>query len=430
MLRGTSRSETRIAMASVVAVSATTLALALAGCAKPAPAPEPVPEPTASVEPTGTGEPLALDALEIALEPVASGLEQPLFVTHAGDGSGRLFVVEQGGRVRVVRDGAVSPGAFLDVSRDISAGGERGLLGLAFPTDYAKHGRFYVNYTDIEGTTIVVRFTADDPASDTPKVTGPETVLRVEQPYANHNGGCIVFGPDGHLWIGMGDGGSAGDPNGNGQNPKTLLGSLLRVDVEPPMRGAATGGLTYRIPADNGSAANAGWAPEVHAIGLRNPWRFSFDRADGTVWIGDVGQNAYEEIDAVSTETVAGANFGWNRWEGDHAYPEGSRAATEGHTFPVFEYSHDEGNSVTGGYVYRGTAEPELAGTYLYGDFGAGWIGGIRLTAPDGATLEEPEQRRLLEGAGAISSFGEDEAGEVYVVDYAGRVLRVTASAR
>lgn len=383
------------------------------GCTGPAtePAP-PSPAPPAQSEPTATPttEPVALADLRVELVPVARGFEAPLALTHAGDGSGRLFVVEQGGLVKVVRDGSTSDGAYLDVRQQITSGGERGLLGLAFAPDYADSGVFYVNYTDRDGDTVVARFTADDPASDSPKLTGPEVILTVQQPYGNHNGGCIVFEPGtSRLWVGMGDGGSGGDPQGNAQNPRTLLGKMLVLEV------GATG------------------TPEAEVVqsGVRNPWRFSFDRETRDLWIADVGQNAWEEIDFVELDSATGVNWGWNEWEGNHAFPSGSARSKSGFRFPIAEYSHQKGNSVTGGYVYRGAEYPAMRGTYFYGDFGSGWIAGIHRTAPDGTVLGSPEERDLIEGGTVVpASFGEDESGELYVCDYTGSVWKVTGTAK
>lgn len=368
-------------------------------------------EPTATPAPPDTGAadtpPVALADLRVELEPVVRGLEQPLFLTHAGDGSGRLFVVEQEGRVRVVRDGTISEGAFLDVRRDITSGGERGLLGLAFAPDYATSGIFYVNYTDRNGDTVVARYTAEDPASDTPRLSDPEAILTVEQPYANHNGGCIVFEPGTtRLWVGMGDGGSGGNPQENAQNERSLLGKMLVLDVGEQADTAAT----------------------IFMTGLRNPWRFSFDRETRDVWIADVGQSAREEIDFIELTNAEGANWGWNFWEGSEPFRQG--AEREGFLFPIAEYGRDKGGSITGGYVYRGDDYPAMRGAYIYGDFVAGWVGGVRRTAPDGSMLDTPEERELV-GSGEVtpSSFGEDEAGELYVCDYDGSILKVTAQA-
>lgn len=400
----------------------------IVGC-RPAAEPVAVPpaEPTGSAEPTTSAEPsgapVALDRLTLELVRVAEGFDAPVFLTHAGDGSGRLFVVEQGGRVKVLRNGRVSPGAYLDVSDRITTGGERGLLGLAFDREFASNGRFYVNYTDGDGDTVVAAFVADDPASDTPKLTGPTQVLKVGQPYSNHNGGCIVIGPDGRLWIGMGDGGSGGDPQGNAQNPRSLLGKMLAIEI------ATDAEMAQR----RGPATKPWGKPEVVASGLRNPWRFSFDAETGDLWIGDVGQNAWEEIGFVERDEAlaGGVNHGWNAWEGTHPYPPDATPGRGGFTFPVVEYGHDEGNSVTGGYVYRGTKYPALIGTYLFADFGAGWVAGAKADGAGAALASDGKKllpyRVLVRSAGQPSSFGEDADGELYLLDYGGTVFSVTA---
>lgn len=403
-----------------LAVAVLFAALALvAGCRQAAePVAVPPVEPTGSGAPTTsaepTGAPLALDRLTLKLVKVADGFDAPVYLTHAGDGSGRLFVVEQGGRVKVLRDGRIASGAYLDVSDRITSGGERGLLGLAFDREFASNGRFYVNYTDEGGDTVVAAFVADDPASDTPKLTGPTQLLKVGQPYSNHNGGCIVIGPDGRLWVGMGDGGSGGDPQGNAQNPKSLLGKMLAIEV---------------------GVDGARWwgKPEVVASGLRNPWRFSFDAETGDLWIGDVGQNAWEEIGFVARDEAlaGGVNHGWNAWEGTRPYPPDATPGRGGFTFPVVEYGHDEGNSVTGGYVYRGKKYPALVGTYLFADFGAGWVAGAEADGAGAALASDGKKllpyRVLVRNAGQPSSFGEDADGELYLLDYGGAVFSVTA---
>ncbi len=330
----------------------------------------PTQTPTPSVEPSVSspqgGVPLA--RLKISLAPVADGLDSPLYVANAGDGSGRLFVVEQTGKVRVIRDGKVLPGAFVDVTSRISTGGERGLLGLAFAPDYKTSGRFYLNYTDRNGDTNVVRFVASPPSSDTPKLTGPARLLYIKQPYANHNGGCVQFGPDGMLYVGMGDGGSGGDPENRAQNLNEALGKMLRIDVR---------GTTYTAPKDNPYAGGPYPRNIIWALGVRNPWRFSFDAKTGDLWIGDVGQNKWEEIDVV-TGTAKAVNYGWNRWEANHPYPPDATRSRKGFQFPIVEYPHPTGESVTGGYVYRGSKYPAMVGTYLYADYVKGWIAGVK----------------------------------------------------
>ncbi len=288
------------------------------------------------------------DRVELGLQTVVAGLGAPLLVANAGDGSDRLFVVEQVGRIRVIEDGELRPEPFLDLSGRILAGGEQGLLGLAFHPRFASNGRFFVNYTDLQGDTVVAEFglLSGDPDRGDP---GSERLLlSFDQPFANHNGGALAFGPDGDLYVATGDGGSAGDPMGNGQNLDTLLGKLLRIDVDE-----RTDGLEYAIPPDNPFADRDGARPEIWAYGLRNPWRFSFDLETGDLWIGDVGQGSFEEIDHVAS-TDAGLNFGWSVMEGDACFEPLTGCDESGITLPVAVYDHGLGCSVTGGFVYRG----------------------------------------------------------------------------
>ena len=372
--------------------------------------------PSGTAGPTSSTPPVPPDRfspaeVQLGLETIASGLEGPLLVTHAGDGSGRLFVVEQVGRIRIVENGRLMPDPFLDVSDLTEAGGEQGLLGLAFHPDFVRNRRFFINYTDVEGDTIVAsyRATADGRVADEDSA---RTILKVDQPYSNHNGGHMAFGPDGYLYIGMGDGGSAGDPENNGQNLETLLGKMLRVDVD--VRG------TYAIPKDN-PFADGGGAPEIWAYGLRNPWRFSFDVPTGTLWIGDVGQDQLEEIDRVPAER-GGLNYGWNVMEGSRCYGDACEAGDM--VLPISEYDHDLGCSVTGGFVYRGERFPDLRGGYLFSDYCSGTIWAV------GAHVAGPiEPAVLMESGRSISSFGVDEDGELYVTDIgAGEVLQVVDS--
>jgi len=390
----------------VTCVAAALLTVALSGgCARPEPVAVTRPEPVELPAAEASSPPVPLSQLRLEIEPLWKNFTSPLYLTNAGDGTGRLFIVEQGGTIRIVRNGSVTPVPYLDISDLVSAGGERGLLGLAFPPDFETSGRIYVNYTDNKGDTVVARYTADDPASDEPGWSAPETVLTIEQPYANHNGGCLQFGPDGLLYVGTGDGGSAGDPDGNAQDSTSLLGKMLRIDVS---------GKSFK--------------PEVWAKGLRNPWRFSFDASSGALWIGDVGQAAWEEIDVVPGDEP-GVNYGWNRWEGTHPYPDGSkRTSTSGLTFPIAEYPHPEGGSVSGGYVYHGYNYPAMIGTYVYADFVKGWIGAIRTTAPDGTKLAKPEERTMLQTETRPASFGIDETGELYLVDFRGTIYVVTGA--
>jgi len=416
----------KLTIASIVA------AILVAACTEatqvPSGPPPPIVTPapaTSALSPTpapATPTPTTAAPFEaIGLEPFVDGLASPLFVGHAGDGSGRLFVLEQPGRIRVIREGRLVAEPYLDLTDRITSGGERGLLGLAFSPTFAEDGLLYVNYTDLSGATVVSELRAPDPAADSADPASERVLLVIEQPYANHNGGALAVGPDGLLWIATGDGGSGGDPQGNGQRLDTLLGKLLRIDPRP------TGGAPYAIPADNPFVGRAGGRKaaraEIWAYGLRNPWRFSFDRATDDLWIADVGQGSIEEVNKWPAGSPAGPNFGWNTMEAGACFEPAEGCATEGLVLPVAEYGHDFGCSVTGGYVYRGGGLPGLAGTYLYGDFCSGTIWGLDAAGTD------PQPRVLAEGAGAVASFGEDEAGELYVVDLAGgRVLRVVAA--
>ena len=391
-------------------------ALVLAACSsgEPARTPEAAQSSPAAETPSPTRSPSAapdLRSLRIRLEPVAEGLSAPLFLTTADD-SGRRYVVEQGGTIRILEeDGRLQGEPFLDIGDRLTAGGEQGLLGLAFHPEDAS--RFFVNYTDTNGDTVIAEYRA---ASATRARRSSEKVLlRIDQPYSNHNGGMLAFGPDGRLHVGTGDGGSGGDPHGNGQRRDTHLGKILRLDVSQRGRAAA--------PGDNPYAAGPG-KDEILHTGLRNPWRFSFDRATGDLWIGDVGQNSIEEIDrAPAGET--GINFGWNLREGRECYVEGA-CDTKGLTDPVAQYATSEGCAVTGGYVYRGEQHPQLQGVYLYGDYCGGQIWGL---AADAARDGRARSRKLLESGIAISSFGEDASGELYVTDlHGGSVYRIVAA--
>jgi len=348
---------------------------------------------------------------EVRLVEVARGLDRPLFVASAPGRSG-LFVVEQTGRIRIAHDGRLLEPPFLDLSADLdSSSGERGLLGLAFAPDYADSGRLFVAHT-APGPAVVVRgFRASgDPDRADPR--SARLVLSMADPAGNHNGGMIAFGPDGHLWIGTGDGGSAGDPWNNAQDTDSLLGKILRVDV---------GRWPYGIPADNPFADGRRGRPEVWAYGLRNPWRFSFDRATGELWVADVGQYAWEEVSVEDPRRGGGLNYGWKTMEGRHCFSPRKGCDPTGIHLPVHEYGHDQGCSVTGGYVYRGREIPGLVGRYLFSDYCSGRLWALRRT-PEGV-----EVAVLAETGRRVSSFGEDAAGEVYVVDHAGAVLRLAA---
>lgn len=405
------------------------LAIGAVGCTRAAAPPAVTPATPPARETTSapaSTTPVALANLDLKLERRWTGFSAPLWLTSPRDGSGRLFVVEQGGLVKVIAGGRVLDAPYLDLRDLVSSGGERGLLSLVFAPDFKTNGHLYVDYTDRNGDTAIVRYTAPLPTDDAPHWGTPQVVLSVQQPYANHNGGGMHFGPDRMLYIGMGDGGSGGDPQDRAQNRRELLGKMLRLDVgeagAPPPDGR------YAVPGDNPFVGDGSARPEIWSYGLRNPWRFSFDPATGALWIGDVGQDAWEEVDFAPPGSK-GQNWGWNRWEGDHAY--GASASTRaGFTFPLLEYSHADGESITGGYVYRGNRYPALRGTYLYADFVAGWVGGVRLESPDGQRLARPEKRVLAQTGTKPSSFGVDENDELYLVDYQGAIWSVTAAAK
>ncbi len=347
---------------------------------------------------------------------VAAGLDRPVHVTHAGDGKGRLFIVEQPGKIRIVSNGSLQPVPFLDISDRISCCGERGLLSVAFPPGFSAKGYFYVNYTNAAGNTVVARFSVTG-AGDVADPGSESIILTVDQPFSNHNGGQIAFGPDGMLYIGMGDGGGAGDPLESGQVRSSVLGKLLRIDVE-------SGVQPYAIPANNPFVSVSTARPEIWATGLRNPWRFSFDRETGDLYIADVGQNLYEEINFQAANSVGGENYGWNILEGTHCFQQSS-CDTNGLVNPALEYAHSAGGrSVTGGYVYRGGIFPRMRGVYLFGDFASGQLAGMR-------RLDTGFASALLADTGfLISSFGEDESGEMYVADLNGNLYRIEDNVR
>jgi len=351
---------------------------------------------------------------DLALETIATGLDHPVHLT-APPGDPRLFVVEQPGRIRVIAGGRLIERPFLDLTDRVRDGGERGLLSVAFDPGYARNGHFFVNYTDRRGDTCIERYTVSlDP--NRAERGSAVRILWIPQPYSNHNGGLVLFAPDGMLWIGMGDGGSGGDPHGNGQNPASLLGKMLRIDVEH--------GSPYAIPRGNPFAGRAGARPEIWATGLRNPWRFSFDREAGLVYIADVGQDLWEEVD-VAPITAAGLDYGWNRMEGMHPFRPVAGDSTA-LVPPVFEYGHDDGCSVTGGLVYRGARIPALRGHYLFSDYCSGGLRGIRVER--GRVVERREWR--MGDTGPVVSFGEDAAGEAYIVSHDGRIFRIVPAAR
>ena len=346
-------------------------------------------------------------AVTIKAEPVVGGLASPVGITHAGDGSGRLFIVLQGGRI-VIFDGVqlLSP-PFLDISSLVSFGGERGLLALAFHPDYAHNGHFYVNYTNTAGHTVIARYSV----SGDPNLADPgsaKILLTVSQPYANHNGGQLQFGPDGYLYIGLGDGGSGGDPGNRAQDLSVLLGKILRIDVDvvDDMH------ESYYIPLDNPFAGNPAALEEIWAWGLRNPWRFSFDRSTGDLFIGDVGQNSWEEVDFQPAASAGGENYGWRLMEGNSCYNPPTNCNNPTLALPILVYGHGVGCSITGGYRYRGSKNPDLFGLFLYGDYCSGRIWGAQEDGQGGWNTTV-----LLDTAYSISTFGEDESGEIYFTD-------------
>jgi glucose/arabinose dehydrogenase len=345
----------------------------------------------------------------VALELVADNLASPVHLT-APPNDPRLFIVEQTGRILIVRDGQLRATPFLDIRSKTRSGGERGLLSVAFHPNYAANGFFFVNYTDTQGNTQIERYRV---GSD-PDVADPDSakrILSIAQPQGNHNGGLSLFGPDGMLWIGTGDGGGANDPQGNGQRRTTLLGKMVRIDVD--------GGDPYAIPADNPFVNQDDILPEIWALGLRNPWRFAFDRATGLLYIADVGQNRIEEMNAVPFAR-GGYNFGWNIMEGSECFRTPDCQQT-GLTLPVAEYDHSQGCSVTGGYVYRGSRIPSAVGHYFFSDYCEGWVRSFRY---DGERVTERRQWSL-ENVGRVLSFGEDAGGELYLLVDRGRVYRM-----
>lgn len=395
------------------------MVMALLAGAACGPQATPSQEPSASSSVEATFPPVApFPGFHLELQRTLQGLREPVFITHAGDGSGSLYVVEKAGVVRMAVNGALRPTPFLDITALVrSAESERGLLGLAFHPNYRVNRFFYVNYTDHNGNSVIARYTARSDGS----VADPSTakvILAYDQPFPNHNGGMLLFGPDGKLWIGTGDGGSAGDPRGNGQNRQALLGKMLRIDVDR--------GDPYGVPSDNPFVKDPDPSAraEVWAIGLRNPWRYSFDRATGDLYIADVGQNAWEEVDVVMAGSNGGLNFGWNRMEGAHCFAPRTNCDSTGLEIPVAEYSHERSNcSITGGYVYRGKAYPQMVGVYFYGDYCSGRIWGLK-RRPDGSWANAELAASNLE----ITSFGEDEDGEVYLTAVNGNVYRLVAA--
>lgn len=363
-------------------------------------------------------------AIRLVLHRVASGLERPILVTHAGDGSGRRFIVEQPGRVRVLTAaGTLLATPLIDISTSVSKGGEQGLLGLAFHPDHETNGKFYVNFTRTNGDTVINEYRVGTNPNRVLSGSG-RRIMTIAQPYSNHNGGHMAFGPDGNLYIGTGDGGSGGDPGNRAQSLNSLHGKILRIDIN-----GTTSTRAYRIPSTNPYVGRSG-LDEIWSRGLRNPWRWSIDRVTGVLFIGDVGQGRYEEINRSIRGSWPvggrGVNYGWPVLEGNACYRPSSGCSTSGKIKPVIVYRHLSGRcSVTGGYIYRGNASPLLARAYLYGDFCTGEIWGFDTWAAN----PQSSAIRLRDTAMRISSFGEDEAGELYVVDLNGAVYRISATA-
>ena len=360
-------------------------------------------------EPTRPAGPPAQPALQL----LASGLSQPLYVTAPPGDTARLFVVLQTGQMRIIRHDTLLPAPFLDVTALVSCCGEQGLLSMAFHPNYAQNGFFFIDYTDVNGDTRVARYrvSANPDSADGASATA---ILSQAQPFANHNGGLLLFGPDGCLYVGLGDGGSGGDPQGNGQNLGTLLGKILRIDVN--------GSLPYAIPAGNPFAGTAGARPEIWAYGLRNPWRFAFDRQTGDLYIADVGQNLHEEVDFQPAASRGGENYGWNVMEGLFCY-NASTCTQTGLTLPVLDYAHDQGCAIVGGYVYRGTRLRILAGSYLYSDNCTGFVRSLRVA--NGQVTEQHDWSILLQAGQGVTSFGEDARGELYITTGSGSVYRI-----
>jgi glucose/arabinose dehydrogenase len=382
----------------------------------PTPSSSPIAPPTArpTPRPTPTPEPTPVAPFHLGIEPFADSFRALTFLTHAGDGTGDLYVVEQRGMIWLIApDGTVDPTPFLDILERISCCDEQGLLGLAFHPGFADNGRLFVDYIDRDGNTVVSEFGLGPDGYGDPD--SERVLLEIEQPYSNHNGGMLAFGADGYLYIGTGDGGAGGDPHGYGQDLTTLLGKILRIDVDS--------GDPYGIPDGNPFPVGDGASrlSEIWDWGLRNPWRFSLDRQTGDLWIGDVGQEIYEEVNA-EPAGMGGRNYGWRTMEGAHCY-NANLCADDGLTLPVAEYRHSQGCSITGGYVYRGSALPQLAGQYVFTDYCTGRIWAIDAAAALSTGTAEPTQY----GKVPINptSFGEDEAGELYLVNDSGQIYRL-----
>ncbi len=368
----------------------------------------------------------AVPGTALASELVADGFRLPVHLAAPPRDYERLFVVEQAGTIRIIKSGRTLPNPFLDIRDRVRSGGERGLLSIAFHPDYASNRRFFVYYTESTGDLAISEFSTPQTAPDAANPASEQRLLTIpHRKYGNHNGGQLAFGPDRFLYIGTGDGGAGGDPDNNGQNKASLLGKLLRIDVD-----SRATGKPYGIPPSNPFIAEGNTAPEIWAFGLRNPWRFSFDRATGDLYIADVGQNAWEEVNVQPAAGGGGANYGWRFMEGLHCYDPPSGCPTRGLTPPVLDYPHKPGGqSITGGFVYRGCLIPDLHGTYFYGDYVKGFIRAFALR--DGRATQERDITGQLtapppSSAIHLSSFGEDARGELYLVEHInGEIYRV-----
>lgn len=370
------------------------------------PSPSPTLTPTVEPSPSATSPPPVVAATSVQLKMITSGFARPTYLTHASDE--RLFVVEQSGLIHIIDRGDLLPEPFLDIRDRVGSDAlEQGLLSVAFHPSYADNGQFFVYYTNKAGDAVVARYQVSPVDPDQAGSDSETIIMTIAQPYANHNGGQLQFGPDGYLYVGTGDGGSRGDPANNGQNGQTLLGALLRLDVD--------GAEPYLIPGDNPFLGTAAALDEIWATGLRNPWRFSFDRSTGDLFIADVGQNIWEEINFQPAASPGGENYGWNVLEANECYASENCDRTR-YVAPVAEYSHADGHcSVTGGYVYRGRLFPQLVGNYFFADYCSGVIWSL-VQQPDGNWLQNVVQASQLN----VSSFGEDAGGELYVLDHVG----------
>ena len=390
-------------------------AASASGLASPRPPTPPAPSPSSA--------PADPNLVTVTFQPVVTVPGGPLALAAPPDGTGRLFIAAKDGRIWILADGKVGPTPLLDLRGLVSNGGEQGLLGIAIHPGFPGDPRVFVDYTNRDGNTVVASYALAGGAAGSADRLDPASATRiitVNQPFANHNGGALAFGPDGMLYVSLGDGGSADDPLGNGQRTDTLLGKILRLDMNVPP-GAVR---PYVIPTDNPFAGTSGARPEIWLTGLRNPWRISFDRGTGDLWIGDVGQNAWEEVD-VARAGVGGLNFGWDRMEGRHCHEPASGCDPSGITMPVAEYGHDAGCTVIGGDVYRGAAQPLLSGLYIFADYCSGRLWAIP-AAGDGPT----EPVRIGTAGAGIAGFGEDADGELYAANLDGTISRLVAARR